>query len=214
MPRKTPEFRQLIPALGLLSLAALSAAGSTATVRADVLDQDSSFHVRAGYLSEKFSTGQSSLDNSYGLGTTLDFEYERFTHANRSFLLRSIIGYDVSATRLRYEYVGVGQRFYLFSNAVAYEGSSGADRIILAPKIRYYLGGDAGISFASITEVGPYLDANAALLDLNANAGATYQLNKSLALELQLGLGLGYGFSAISATATSVRALGGIVFFF
>jgi hypothetical protein len=198
----------------LLALALLCAALGPKQSFADVTEADSSFHFRVGYLSEKFSTADTNLNGSFSLGTTVDLEYERFTASNSSYYLRSIIGYDISASRLLYEYVGVGKRYYLFSNAVPYEGSSGGDRIILTPKMRFYLGGDAGISFASIQQVGPYLDANASLIDVNANAGATYQLTRAMALDLQLGLGLGYGFSALPATATSIRFLGGLTFFF
>jgi hypothetical protein len=68
------------------------------------------------------------------------------------------MAYDSSSARLRYAYTGVGYRYFPFFSGTGYAVTEGANRIVMTPKWRFYLGGDGGISHAVILATGPVLD--------------------------------------------------------
>jgi hypothetical protein len=199
---RKPSF--LVLSLCLLGASNSACADSTTT---------SQFHFRMGYLNTGFS---GVLTGSFSSINAFDLEYEILTSSRGSFTLRATLVYDISSARMLYSYTGIGKRYYLFSNGMAYDfsDSSTADQIVSIPKWRAYAGGDFGISQVVVKSFGTVLQTQSALVEFGPNVGGIFQISKSLGLELQLGLSLGLGFSSVSVSAVTMRGLLGGTYYF
>ncbi|MEO5969696.1 MAG: hypothetical protein ABIQ95_07185 [Bdellovibrionia bacterium] len=207
------KFRgKMLVASILTSAFFLGSFGSLRPVYADGATV-SQFHFRMGYLNTGFS---GVLTGSFSNINAFDLEYEILTSSHASFTLRTTLVYDISNARVLYSYTGIGRRFYLFSNGMAYDfsDSSTGDQVVSNPQWRTYVGGDFGLSQVVVKSFGTVLQTQSALVEFGPNVGGIFQLSKSFGLELQLGLSLGLGFSSVSVSAVTVRSLIGGTYYF
>ena len=171
----------------------------------------SQFHFRTGMVSGNFG---GAVSGSFSVTNSMDFDYEIFSATKRSWVLRSIMAYDLTEARLMYAYTGVGRRFYIKSNGMMFDDAQGGNRVSAVPKMRYYLGFDAGISQVVVKTFGTVLQASSALLDLGGHAGLIYQVSKAVGVDAQFGYTIGQGFSSVTVGAKTMRVLLGVSYFF
>ncbi len=212
----------------LKALIFLSAITVTTALSAESKNQ---LHTRFGYfrgaysgVSSSSSTGTGStaststnaptITTSVSLINTFDFEYEIFSSMRSSYTIRTTIGYDFGIARMVYSYVGLGRNFYLWSDGQAIDSTEGASQISTLPKMRYFVGGDLGISRVVVGKVGTTAEIGSSLVDFGAHFGTIYQLNSSLGLEAHTGIGYGWGFSSVAVGAFIMKFFVGTSYFF
>lgn len=172
---------------------------------------ESQLHVRMGLVQGAYTGPE---DGQFQIPTALDLEYEIFKANKRALIFRSIIAMELETSKPFYTYFGSGYRFYFGSKGMQVDKTDDNINITSVPKWRYYWTIDAGISQAIIRSLGKVLQVTSTMIDIGANIGTTYQIDRRLALELQLGATTGQGFSSVSVIGYSVRALGGVVYHF
>jgi len=190
---------------------ALGLATSFSSAFAFERQASSQFHFRTGPISGNYS---GAAPGSFSILTPLDFDYEQFLSPRSSWVIRMILAHDTQAGRVAYAYSGLGYRGYFWSQAVHVDSGTGAERIEVAPKRRYFYGFDLGISQVLLKTVGPVLETRSALIDFGPSLGVIQQVSRKVGVELHLGYTLGLGFSTVTASGSSLRTLVGLSYYY
>jgi len=173
----------------------------------------SQLHTRMGYFHAGYSL-QGVTQTSVSLMSAFDLEYEMFSEMRGSYTFRTIIGYNFGKSMMDYNYIGLGRRYYLWSDGQPLAVSEGATQISTMPKLRYYVGGDLGISRIVLEPRGTTAEVASSLIDFGGHFGSIYQISPNLGLEAHAGLSYGWGFSRVAAGTVIMKFFLGTSFFF
>jgi len=174
-------------------------------------ESESQFHIRIGAIKAVY-WGSDSGD--FFVPTMLDLEYETFLSNTRSLIFRSMLAMELETAKPYYAYSGAGMRYYLGSKGMLVESQGEGVAISAIPKVRYYIGWDAGISQAIIQSLGRILTVTSTMIDFGGNAGVIYQVDRKFGVEFHAGATSAQGFSSVSVVGVTVRATAGITYQF
>ena len=177
---------------------------------------DTSLHLEAmakmGILNGSY-TGQDATGRFIANGA-LEIEADLFTSPGLAWAIRSVIANDVATSRTRYFYTGIGQRYFFGPHGFESFAHDGADTMHIRPKLRYFIGIDAGIAQVLVIPYGKILGSYATTADGNAMAGARWGFSKSMSFDATVGMGVGTGISTMNVTIFTTRVLLGFVYAF
>ncbi|MBC7692645.1 MAG: hypothetical protein H7222_12865 [Methylotenera sp.] len=185
-------------------------------VEAASLFKGAQFHFRTGPLSATLSgkAAEVSGGRGFSVSNTIDLDGEVFTSSRDSYVIRGILAHDLASAQTMYAYMGVGRRFYLWSNGMVVETMEKGTSVTSVPKWRYYVGADAGFARVVAFNYGPVLEVASTLIDIGVHGGAIYQMTKSLGIDLHLGKSMGFGFSSVTVGCSTTRMFLGLSYFF
>jgi hypothetical protein len=168
-------------------------------------------HLRIGVVNGTF-TG--SADGSFNVPSSIEGEGE-YLYGNRfSSFARATLSLESSSGQFKYIFMGLGQRYYLFSRSGAIESDHEGVLVEIRPRMRYFIEGVLGISQVQIKAVTSTLIAQSTLLEYGAGAGLIYQISKTIGIEGNLGIAKGFAVSSVSVDALIVRGLLGVAVIF
>lgn len=144
----------------------------------------------------------------------VELEADLFRSPGLAYAVRSSIALDVTTSRTRYFYAGIGQRFFFGPHGFESFAQEGGDSIRIHPKLRYLAGYDVGVAQVLVIPYGTVLGAYATTGDINALLGARYSFDHNMSLDATLGAGVGTGIATMNVTTTTLRALLGFVYGF
>ena len=196
-------------------LLAGAAALGPSPVRAELTATASQMHVRTGMVQGSISGAATSAQQNaaakgFSIANSFDVDVEFFKTSKRSIFIRSTLAYDLSDSRVKYFYVGVGRRWYLGSDGMMFDASDQGTAVSWQPKNRYYLGVDGGISQTLALSLTQAFGEYSTGIEVGAHGGATIPVGKTLGLDVQAGFGYAYGFTSVSVTTTVIRFLVGV----
>ncbi|MGZ3723172.1 MAG: hypothetical protein ACXVA9_09590 [Bdellovibrionales bacterium] len=187
-------------ALGIcLSLICTSAVASDSSVQG---------HLRLGLVNGSF-TG--AVDGGFSVSTSLEGEGEYLYSSRLSTLARATVSLEGSSGQFKYIYMGLGQRYYLFSRNGAIESNHDGISIEINPRVRYYIEALLGLSQVQVKAVTSTLVAQSTLLEYGGGLGAIYQISKGIGLEGSVGVSKGFAVSSVAVDSLIIRALVGVV---
>jgi hypothetical protein len=144
----------------------------------------------------------------------IEIEGNLFRSPGMAYAVRSSIALDITTSRTRYFYAGLGQRFFFGPHGFESFTQEGGDSIRIHPKLRYALGYDLGLSQVLVIPYGTILGAYATTADTNLSAEARYSVDRNMSISGTLGMGVGTGIATMNVTTTTMRALVGFVYGF
>ncbi|MCB0414813.1 MAG: hypothetical protein KDD50_10795 [Bdellovibrionales bacterium] len=168
-------------------------------------------HGRIGLVSGNF-TGE--ITGGFTVPTSLEGEGEFILNPKMSFFGRMTLSVEPGSGQVKYIYMGVGQRMYLFSHSGAYESFGQGNFVSVTPKVHYFIGWDAGISQVQIESKTSSLGAAGTMIDFGISGGAKYFMTKDFALEGLLGMSKGLGISSVRVDALITRAQVGVTIYY
>lgn len=175
---------------------------------AEVGQRGSLLHIRTGMLGG--SVKSTTFGSSVSVPTALDVEFEFLLGHGRSTFMRTVLGYELSSSRLPYAGLLTGLRFDMIGSAARQDYAAGGDFVEKSPRFRLYVGGDLGVSQMTVQTVGPVLSVNTALIEFGGSVGAVWAVGQKLGIELHGAYGMGMGFANISASASIYRLFLGV----
>lgn len=168
-------------------------------------------HGRTGIVSGEF-TGQ--IGGSFIVPVSLEAEGEFIWTPKMTFLGKLTLSVEPGTGQVKYIYMGVGQRIYLYSHSGPYESFGKGNFISVTPKMHYFVGWDAGISQVQIESKTSSLGASGTMLDFGGTGGTKYFLTKDLAIEGIFGISKGLGISSVRVDALVMRAMVGLTVYY
>jgi len=208
------------------SLCALLAGSLGLLAPAAYADKSTELYVRLSAVKATISGGSStaasntdpdattSSGGSFMAMPSLDVEYQIFNSSKSSYCFRMVLSPDMASGKVKYLYGGVGQRFYLSSQGLAWSVSEKNVSFKMSPGIRYFVGWDAGLAQITVLERGTVLQVGSTLVDVGVSGGATYQMGDSFGLNAGATAAFGYGFSNVAVTAILFKVFFGGNYFF
>ena len=170
----------------------------------------SQVHLRTGLLNGSYD---GIFEGEFDISAAMDVDYEFFVSNDTTGLFRFIQGLD-SDSRPFYTYAGAGMRYYWRSKGMYTEQQDVGMFISSRPRLRFYVGGDLGVSQVIVKSFGPNVQSVANMTDIGANIGAIRQLNDRFGLEAHLGFSYGYGLSSTPTNGNTTRVFVGASYFF
>jgi len=176
---------------------------------ASAQQEKSRFHFRAGYFSYSFA-GAGVVTEPFSNMMTLNLEYEFFQSSRESHLLRSVIAMDFANAKLMYFNAGYGQRYYIGGSGMRFARQEGNVSLISVPKIRYFVGFNAGIGQVIVNSISAVAQINSSVIDVGLDGGMTYAIGETMSLSLSSGMSFGWGFSSVTVSGTTMHFLVGL----
>lgn len=191
--------------INILTVALLCLAGTSAHAQ----QEKSRFALRMGYFNDSFA-GSGVVTKPFTDIMTLNIEYEFFQTGRESRVLRTVMAMDFASTKMMYFNAGYGQRYYIGGSGMRFARQEGNISMIAVPKIRYFVGFDAGIGQVIVNSISAVAQINSSVIDVGFDGGMTYAIGETMALSLSSGMSFGWGFSSVAVTGTTMHFLVGI----
>ncbi len=168
-------------------------------------------HLRSGLVQGSFSGAE---EGSFSIASSLELEGEYFVGTKSSLLARATVSLDQSSGQFKYIYMGIGQRFYLFSRGRPSESSGDGVYFSQRPKLRYFLEYGLGLAQVQVRSLTQSLSVQSTIVELGLGGGAIYQFSNSFGVSLNLMGAKGYSVSSVSVDSTIIRGMIGVVGYF
>ncbi|MEM7647057.1 MAG: hypothetical protein AAF203_09115 [Pseudomonadota bacterium] len=164
-------------------------------------------HLRTGIVQGEFSGASSG---EFSVLSSLELEGEYFLSGRSSILAKATISLDQESGQFKYVYMGLGQRFYLWSRGRPVETYSEGVFASHQPKLRLF--GEYGIGLAQIQiqSVTDVLSVQSTVVELGIGGGAIYQISKNFGISFNLMGSKGFSISSVSVDSTVIRGLIGV----
>ena len=169
---------------------------------------NSQLHLRTGYFSSNFN-GSGVEGKPYTDIMTINVELEQFQSSRMSHAFRTIVAMDFASAKLMYFNAGYGQRYYLGGSGMNFKREENNITIVSVPKLRYFVGFNAGLSQVIVKSLSPALQIVSSCLDLGLDSGLNYALGTNTALSVSTGASFGWGFSSVAVTGITMHLLVG-----
>lgn len=168
------------------------------------------FHFREGVVTGDYD---GVISNQINSPTLFDLELEFFETNKESWFLNTTYAMDFDTSTIDYSYNGGGMRYYLFNPGMNFEGYSKGTSFLSSPKWRFFVGWQAGLSFAILDKIGTTLQITTWGYDLGAHMGAIAQINKKWGLEFKASYDVTTGFTTVSVGGSTTKAMIGVAYY-
>jgi hypothetical protein len=142
----------------------------------------------------------------------LDGEYDIFTSRNTAFAFRGVLAVNRVVGNVDYAYAGVGQRFFFGANALPFSRTEGGRSVSSLPKLRYFLGWDAGAGQVFIQKVTASAIASSNTIEAGATAGVNWAMYDDIYLQVGGSGSYGYGYTNVSVVGLVIKGFLGVAF--
>lgn len=168
-------------------------------------------HLRSGLVQGQFSGAE---EGSFSIASSLELEGEYFVGTKSSLLARATVSLDQASGQFKYIYMGLGQRFYLFSRGRPSESSGDGVYFSQRPKLRYFLEYGVGLAQVQVRSLTQSLSVQSTIVELGLGGGGIYQFSNSFGISLNIMGAKGFSVSSVSVDSTIIRGMIGVVGYF
>ncbi len=168
-------------------------------------------HIRTGMVQGRFTGADSGR---FAVSSSLELEGEFFTSNRGSLLARATISLDPSSGQFKYIYMGLGQRFYLWSRGRPVEGYYESIYTSTRPKFRFFVEYGIGLAQIQVRSVTDSLSVQSTVVELGGGGGTIYQFSRNFGVSLNLMWSQGFAVSSVAIDSNVIRGMVGITGYF
>ena len=168
-------------------------------------------HIRSGMVQGAFSGAESG---DFSVATSLELEAEYFTSSRASVLAKATVSLDQESGQFKYVFMGIGQRFYLWSRGRPIETYSEGIFASQRPKFRFFAEYGLGLAQIQVRSVTDSLSVQSTVVELGAGGGVIYQISRNFGVSLTGMWSKGFAVSSVPVDSTVIRGMLGVAGYF
>lgn len=163
-------------------------------------------------LVETDSTGEvesnttDELSGGFSVVPSVNAVLEVFPDSFReSMFARTVIAMDSATGKMKYNFLGFGQRFYYSGYGIPRNFTEKGFSYKADPQTRKYYGWDVGLSRVLVASFSTSLSAVSTGLDFGGHWGMIKMMGDNWGMNFEIGASFAYGFSTVAVSGTNIK---------